>query len=188
MLTMVRWRLPHPHPHALRRMPRLRRNRNKTSHLLYQFDANPARPVENIDAAAPQPDLPPRVQPQLPRREVHPSPSAMGQDEETDRGTKPDVHQDAEPAPEDEEEHSSDDSSSSGENLPQGARSSQKPRRAGHGSQRFKNKGQKSDVKSLWRQLGMGGQTPMAQLATRSPLHPERGEAPLAAASQAAGP
>ena len=138
---------------------------------------DPARPVENIDAAAPQPDLPPRVQPQLPRREVHPSPPAMGQDEETDRGTKPDVHQDAEPAPEDEEEHSSDDSSSSGENLPQGARSSQKPRRAGHGSQRFKNKGQKSDVKSLWRQLGWGDKPPWLSWRRALP-YIQKGERP----------
>ena len=37
-----------------------------------------------------------------------------------------------------------------------------KPRKraAGHGSQRFKNKGQKSDVKALWRQLGWGDKPP----------------------------
>ena len=39
MLTMVKRCLPHPHPHALGRMPRLRRNRNKTCRLLYQFGA-----------------------------------------------------------------------------------------------------------------------------------------------------
>ena len=78
------------------------------------------------------------------------------------------------------DETSSESSSSSDGGIPRDQpppESKPRKRTAGHGSQRFKNKGQKSDVKALWRQLGWGDKPPWLSWRKTLPFI-QRGERP----------
>ena len=92
----------------------------------------------------------PGAPPQLQRYPPELAPQPQGEEAETYDDNPSDQAREGEPDPDADDTSDSSSSSSDGD-IPQDSHSEPKQRKrsAGHGSQRFKNKGQKSDVKAL---------------------------------------